>query len=90
MDVTLTSSGQSFTGQALDLSLGGLRVRFDQGDTPPPNHEFKTHLVFRSGGAADTQVKVVWAMGRQAGLSFSGPAHPRVMAFTHLESKRKN
>lgn len=90
MEVTLTSRSQTFTGKALDLSLGGLRVRFDHDTLPEPNTELKSHLVFLNGGAADTQVKVVWSYGRLAGLSFAGPAHPRVMAFTQLETRRKN
>ncbi len=90
MEVTLTSRSRSFQGKTLDFSIGGLRVRFPEGEAPRPNLEFKAQLVFPTGGRADTAAKVVWVVGQQAGLAFSGPAHPKVRAFAQLEAKRRS
>src|SRR5262249_6709822 len=88
MDVKLSNRTQGFRGKSVNLSLGGIGVELE-GELPRPNVELRAELVFPTGGRAETQAKVVWVAGHQAGLAFSGPANSRVLAYTQLAMRHQ-
>ena len=87
-EITLSTKRGMLQAKTINLSLGGARVWVFDSSVPRLNSELRTSVFFPGAGRADSTAKVVWISGHELGLAFTGPASPRLLAYTQLEAKR--
>ncbi len=86
-EITLSTRKGTVQAKTINLSLGGARVWVFDRNMPRLNAELRTSVFFPGAGRADAVARVVWVSGHEMGLAVSGPASPRLLAYTQLEAK---